>query len=252
MNDMTEPDQDQDAFIGTSPAFMGQLYGALAKARGEFPEIPRGKRATVKMKSGGSYSYTYADLAIILNAVDPALSANGLGVHQEVCRDGVVTTIYHEGGATLRSLPWPIKPMPARGLDDCQSYQSAVQVAKRYSLQTALCISSEDSVEGDDSRNVVADRYAPDKDFNNEDGGVGVKGVTVSSDASSREKAEAYAEGIIKHFENAKTVAGVNGQWSRHERFIDRFSADYNDLYQNVFDSFHSRIAALNEESSDD
>jgi hypothetical protein len=250
MNDPEEREQQETS--GVSPAFMGTLYGALAKARGEFPEIPRGKRATVKMKSGGSYSYTYADLAIILNAVDPALSANGLGVHQEVCRDGVVTTIYHECGATLRSLPWPIKPMPARGLDDCQSYQSAVQVAKRYSLQTALCISSEDSVEGDDSRNVVADRYAPDRNFENEDGGVGVKGVTVPKNATAREKAEAYANGIIKLFENAKTVAGVNGQWARHDRFIDRFSTDYNDLYQDVFDAFHSRIEALNEENSDD
>lgn len=58
----------------------GALYAALAKAQGEWPEIPRTKRVSVRTKSGGTYTYDYSPLDNTLSVVRPALAANGLAV----------------------------------------------------------------------------------------------------------------------------------------------------------------------------
>ena len=108
---------------------MAPLIAALAKARGEFPDIPRSRTAVVRMKNGGQYSYNYADLADVFSAIDPALAAHGLSVRQFPKDLSLVTEIWHESGGVLRS-EWPIKPMPQRGVDDaCRSPCTAETVA---------------------------------------------------------------------------------------------------------------------------
>lgn len=56
----------------------GQLAAALAAFQAEMPVVPKNKKATVPTKSGGSYSYTYADLADVTAAAMPLLSKHGL------------------------------------------------------------------------------------------------------------------------------------------------------------------------------
>lgn len=55
-----------------------KLYGKLAKVRAAVPPIPRDSEATVKMKSGGSYSYSYAKLESIVSIVNPVLDQHGI------------------------------------------------------------------------------------------------------------------------------------------------------------------------------
>lgn len=54
------------------------LAAALAAFQAEMPKIHKGKTAKVPTKAGGSYSYTYADLADMAQQVHPILAAHGL------------------------------------------------------------------------------------------------------------------------------------------------------------------------------
>ena len=218
-------------------AKVNPLYKALSDARGEYPEIPKTRTATVKMKAGGQYSYDYADLADVINAVSPVLSAFGLDFYQYPDGPNLMTVVSHESGLE-RSTPWPIKAMPLRNLDDAMSYQSALQVIKRYALQSALGISAEETHEGDHSRK----RGMPkgiNENFETEDGIRHPKGAKFTGKMTPREKAEEAARAIIEQFEDVKTQVGVNGVWSRNETFINALSERHSDLYDNVFETFH-------------
>lgn len=54
------------------------LATALAAFQAEMPTITKSKRADVPTKTGGKYSYTYADLAGVTEAAMPVLSRHGL------------------------------------------------------------------------------------------------------------------------------------------------------------------------------
>ena len=227
------------------------LYTALAKARGEFPAIPKRRVATVRMKNGGQYSYKYADLADIFDAVTPAMSAYGLGVKQFPTREGVVTVVYHESGEADVSEPYPILPMPQRSLEDCQSYQSAFQVAKRYSLQAALGISTEDSIEGDRSKEISKQSAT----FVSE----GMKDAwrdsvldSLPENASPEEKAQAFANAIIREASEKKSIKGMDGVWARREPYIDKIEARHEVIYQNLFEEFHAIRNQLLAEKGDE
>ena len=55
-----------------------ELAKALAAFQAEAPTVSKGKTAKVPTKSGGSYSYTYANLADVVEAAYPLLSKHGL------------------------------------------------------------------------------------------------------------------------------------------------------------------------------
>ena len=221
---------------------MGGLFKALAGARGEFPPITKDRTAVIKMKSGGQYSYKYADLADVFTAIDPALAAYGLAVMQypsDDCR-AILTEVTHESGAS-KVTPWPIKPMPQRNLDDAQSFQAAVQVAKRYSLTAAIGVSTEETIEGDPRahRNARVETKDP---YNEEDGVRMPVGAKWDKSMTPRQIAEAAAIAIEDQLGKAKTAVGLNGVWNRNDRFINNMNEKHDDLFQGVFDKFHSLL----------
>lgn len=65
-----------------TPGQMGALFAALALAQGEFKPIERNKTVKVTMKSGGSYTFDYADLSEIIDKTRPALAKHGLAMLQ--------------------------------------------------------------------------------------------------------------------------------------------------------------------------
>lgn len=217
------------------------IFAALAGARGEFPDIPKNRVATVKMKNGGQYSYKYADLADILSATTPALSAWGLFVTQNTTPEGIVTIVFYKDGGRIDSEPWPVKPMPTRDLLDAQSYQSAAQVARRYCYCTTLGIAPEDTIEGDTSRKTGLPENL-NADFSTGDGIRMPAGAKFKADDDQRTKAQAAAEAIIGQFDKVKTQVGVNGVWSRNEDFIAVLQERHSDLYDNVFEAFHRHM----------
>lgn len=138
---------------------LNELFAALAKAQGAFPAIAKDKSARIQTKAGGAYSYDYADLATVLSAVRPALSANGLAILQQIAllvdtnRVVVTTVLAHASGqcvmATLQ--------LPVNDARDPRSIASAITYARRYSLIGMLGVAPAD--EDDDGE--AAQRRRP-------------------------------------------------------------------------------------------
>jgi hypothetical protein len=103
------------------------------------------------------FKSAYSSLASVIDAVRPALSSNGLAFVQKLhTADGgvaVETVLIHESG---QEMSFGVLFIPATK-QDAQGYGSAISYAKRYSLQAALGIASED----DDGQAAVKTRPAP-------------------------------------------------------------------------------------------
>jgi hypothetical protein len=121
---------------------LGPLAAALAKAQTDFPTVKRDKKVTVQKKAGGSYSFNYAPLDSILNAVRAPLAANGLVVVQILDDGALVTSLIHDSGAILSGR----LDLPA--VDDIQAFGSAITYLRRYAIQAMLGIAAEDDDDG--------------------------------------------------------------------------------------------------------
>ena len=128
---------------------IGALAGALTKAQRVFPNVRKTKTATILTKSGSKYSYTYADLADVWDAIRAPLTDNGLSVVQapEMMESGlaIVTTIYHESGEWLSS----ILVMPTADRTP-QALGSAITYLRRYGLCAMLGIVSDEDNDAQD------------------------------------------------------------------------------------------------------
>ena len=82
-----------------NPADRAKLFAALAKAQAAFKTVQKNRQANYGR---------YADLTSILEAVRPALNANGIFLYQDVrsVQGGVTvrTILAHESGQKLRAL----------------------------------------------------------------------------------------------------------------------------------------------------
>jgi hypothetical protein len=131
---------------------IGALAAALAKAQAGFTPVKRDKTVTVQKKTGGSYSFKYAPLESVLDAVRQPLADNGLVVLQVLDEGNLVTSLIHESGATLTgSVPIP----PG---SDIKELGSAITYLRRYALQALLGIAAEDD---DDGSRAVGDTSTP-------------------------------------------------------------------------------------------
>lgn len=113
------------------------LYSAMAKA---FPAID----AAVKDSSNPHFKNKYADLSSVVSAIKPALAPHGLWFRQVTHREAggvtVETLICHASGEEVSG---GLYFVPA-SKNDAQGYGSATTYARRYSLQTAFGVPSDD------------------------------------------------------------------------------------------------------------
>lgn len=114
-----------------------QLAAALVAAQAEMPAIEADQTADVQTRTGGKYSYKYADLAAILKAVRPVLARHGLSVLQpgrverpEKGAAGVViqTILLHASGQWMASELW----VPVADAGDPQKVGSGMTYGRRY------------------------------------------------------------------------------------------------------------------------
>jgi hypothetical protein len=127
------------------PIPIAKLQGALAKAQGEFPVIPKDSEVEVKSKEGKLlYKYKYADLTTIISCTRPAMSAAGLSFTQGVVPGGFVTTIMHESGEQLRTGFVPCE-VPKNA--DMKQVAGLITYVKRISLTAALGVSADEDVD---------------------------------------------------------------------------------------------------------
>lgn len=139
---------------------LGELAGALAKAQATFEAVKRDKTVKVETRTGGSYSFTYADLESIWSAIRKPLAENGLCVTQSLEPvDGktyLATTLMHASGEWIKSLYEVGAPS-----SDPQRFGSALTYGRRYSLTALVGIVSDEDDDGNHaSGNTVKPRDA--------------------------------------------------------------------------------------------
>ena len=126
---------------------INELATALVNAQSSFEAVNKGRTATIPTKSGGSYSYSYADLGDIVKIVLPTLKENGLAfVQLPAAIDGLpalTTMLLHVSGQ------WISETMLLH-IDkaDAQGQGSAITYARRYALSALLGIVTETDDDG--------------------------------------------------------------------------------------------------------
>ena len=136
------------------------LAGALSKAQGEFPVIPKTKQGKIEgtTASGSKYSYTYhyADLADVRNAVQPMLTKYGLALVQFPGGGEVATQIIHESGEWIRgSLELILGKVTPQGQG------SAITYGRRYAFSAALNIVTEEDDDGNGATKEAESGHQP-------------------------------------------------------------------------------------------
>lgn len=174
---------------------IGPLAAALAKAQGAFPTVTRDKTVVVQKKTGGSYSFKYAPLDSILNAVRQPLAANGLVIVQLLDDGALVTSLIHESGAILSGR------VDLPNTTDIQGLGSAITYLRRYAIQGMLGIAAEDDDDGNRaSGNKVQEEPAPPPSVEESEGGlIGVVSIGKSApvDGLLRETPEGMSVGFV-------------------------------------------------------
>ncbi len=119
------------------------MIAALIKAQGEFKPITEDNTADT-----GKFKYKYADLGTVLDAVLPALHANGFALTQGVDTSAydkppvvtVDTTLHHVSGESINSS----YPVLVADMNDPQKVGGAVSYGRRYSLMALLALATDD------------------------------------------------------------------------------------------------------------
>jgi len=115
------------------------LVKALAKAQGEFPEIP-------KDRTNEYFKSKYATLDAVISATRDPLVKNNIAVtHAFTSNENgpcVTTTLRHESGETIES------SIPVNAGDKMQALGSAITYAKRYNLCALLNVTADEDDDG--------------------------------------------------------------------------------------------------------
>jgi hypothetical protein len=133
---------------------IGKLVSARAKASAKIKSITKAKKAKIENKNGGrAYEYAYADLADVLDAVEDAISEQGLAIFQTTQARStgtfLVTTLAHE------SDQWVAAEIRVKSADaGPQVYGSEMSYLRRYAVLAALALAPE----ADDDGKTAQDR----------------------------------------------------------------------------------------------
>ena len=116
---------------------MKQIATALLKAQSEMSNPKKGS-------TNPFFKSKYADLNAIREAVIPTLNENGISVLQPIVhaegKNFVKTILLHESGELMESLTEIIYNKQ----NDAQAQGSGISYARRYALQSFVCVGSSD------------------------------------------------------------------------------------------------------------
>lgn len=133
----------------SGPQSKAKVAAALAKAQLAFRAIVKDKQATVQMRDNkGKYTYSYADLASVMEVIRQPLADNELSISQQTrFRNGGLwldSFLIHSSGEYLDAE----YPLPQPGQGGPQAMGSAITYARRYSLGALLGIVTEEDDDG--------------------------------------------------------------------------------------------------------
>jgi hypothetical protein len=123
----------------------GKLAAALAAFQAEMPTVTKAHKAEVPTKSGGKYSYTYADLADVTEAAMPILAKHGLAFscrpHATERGYELVGVLMHTSGETEEGA------LPIAG-NSPQEMGSSLTYMRRYLLGCMTGLVTDDDDDG--------------------------------------------------------------------------------------------------------
>lgn len=123
------------------------LAAALVAALADLKVVETAKTAKIEMKSGGNFTYQYADIADVVKLTRPVLAGHGLvaltPVHDH--GDGLACTVIllHTSGERL-----DLGPLPFPHGRDAQATGSMITYHRRYALVAALGMAAGDDDDG--------------------------------------------------------------------------------------------------------
>lgn len=118
---------------------LNELAVALCKLQGMVTSIPKNKIA-----KGLKFSYSYADLAGIWDAIRAPLASCGLSVVQSFDNNAMVTLLMHSSGQWVRS----VLPMTSANVKP-QELGSEITYLRRYGLSAILGLTTDDDDDGE-------------------------------------------------------------------------------------------------------
>jgi hypothetical protein len=142
------------------PKLGSALTGALVEVQSKLPTIMKSQTALVPTKSGGTYSYKYADLASISEAVLPVLASAGLAwvtlpTYDEEGRFVLGYALRHTSGEELRGM-YPLPDSSSKP----QEIGSAITYARRYALCSVVGVVPDEDDDGGLAQNASRGRSA--------------------------------------------------------------------------------------------
>lgn len=218
------------------------IFAALAAA-----QMQMGK--ALKDSSNPAFKSKYADLASVMDACMAALNGNGIAVFQPTVDDEsgryVKTILAHVSGETLECrVPLIVQK------NDMQGYGSAVTYARRYGLMSMAGIAPED-----DDGNAAA-KAAPkgeERHVSENHSSAAIDTAwrdavedSLAPDATPRQKAEAYADAIIRDFKG-KGLKALDAAWGKRSKLIESMKERHPDLFDQIVDAFEMRRNELTE-----
>jgi hypothetical protein len=208
---------------------LNELAKALAVAQGEFPKIAATETGKVQgegKKGAYEYTYKYADLAGVVETVQPILSKHGLSVAQfisvtESGKDTLTTWLMHESGQFITSsMRLYLKK------DDSQAQGSAVTYARRYSYCAALGLVVD---EDDDGQRATAAKVHSSPS----------EPKTTNSKQKTTKKANPET-GELEHNLQPKMLDEIKG--ADRPKFLERFGSRYKFKITAVPDSHREEV----------
>lgn len=132
----------------SSSSAVDELAAALVSFQATVPTIPKNRVANIPTKNGGSYSYSYADLTDIWDAIRNPLKENDLAVTQALAGGssgwtGIRTTVWHKSGQNVSETA----EMQTQGKTP-QEIGSQITYFKRYALSAILGIATDEDDDG--------------------------------------------------------------------------------------------------------
>jgi len=127
---------------------------AIVAANGKLRNLPKTATAKIDTRQGGSFTYSYAPLPDLLDAVRPVLAEHGLALLQHVFggdgQVGVQTLLVHESGSTYvaGSVTLPATDPKVAG--------SVITYLRRYSICALFGIAGDDDLDSSPAVNEPA------------------------------------------------------------------------------------------------
>lgn len=190
-----------------------KFWAAFCKAQAVMESPTRSKTATVKMQTGGTYTFSYAPLDAIFAVARKPLADNDLCVYQEVEHDYIRTTIFHASGESKSS----VYPIFHAANPSAQQFGSGVTYARRYSLMLALGIAAEEDDDGnaaDQNQRTIVDRGQQQQQPPRGRPQV----VQTQQGNSIRDAAVAARNKVRASIENARSLDELNKAWSESDK----------------------------------